>query len=66
MQTNSNSHFGCVSIFLCNLSMLFIGLKLTGYIDWEWGWVLCPIWIYAGRDLISTIIVEYFKWKAKH
>ena len=27
------------------LAVLFIGLKLTGYITWSWWWVLAPIWI---------------------
>lgn len=27
------------------LTILFIGLKLTGHIDWDWIWVLCPLWI---------------------
>lgn len=27
------------------LGILFIGLKLTGYISWPWLWVLSPIWI---------------------
>ena len=27
------------------LTILFIGLKLTGYIDWSWWWILSPIWI---------------------
>jgi uncharacterized protein (DUF983 family) len=27
------------------LTVLFIGLKLTGHIDWSWWWVLSPIWI---------------------
>jgi len=26
------------------LGLLFIGLKLTGYIAWSWWWVLCPFW----------------------
>lgn len=26
------------------LAILFIGLKLTGYINWSWFWVLSPIW----------------------
>lgn len=25
------------------LAILFIGLKLTGYIAWSWFWVLSPI-----------------------
>lgn len=27
------------------LTILFIGLKLTHYIDWSWVWVLAPLWI---------------------
>ena len=27
------------------LTILFIGLKLTGYIDWSWWWVLAPSWV---------------------
>lgn len=26
------------------LTTLFIGLKLTGHIDWSWLWVLSPAW----------------------
>lgn len=27
------------------LTVLFVGLKLTNYIDWSWWWVLAPLWI---------------------
>ena len=27
------------------LTVAFIALKLTGYIDWSWWWVLSPLWI---------------------
>jgi len=27
------------------LAILFIGLKLTGYIGWSWWWVLSPLWL---------------------
>jgi hypothetical protein len=27
------------------LGVLFVGLKLTGYIQWPWLWVLAPFWI---------------------
>jgi hypothetical protein len=36
------------------LTILFIGLKLTGYIDWSWWWVLSPIWI-AGLIVILIL-----------
>lgn len=26
------------------LFLLFLGLKLTGNIDWSWWWVFAPIW----------------------
>lgn len=31
--------------FLGLLTLLFIGLKLTGHITWSWIWVLAPFWI---------------------
>ena len=31
--------------FFSVLTMLFIALKLTGYIAWSWWWVLSPLWI---------------------
>lgn len=31
--------------FIGLLAILFIGLKLTGYIAWSWVWVLSPLWI---------------------
>jgi len=27
------------------LGILFVGLKLTGYIAWSWWWVTAPFWI---------------------
>ncbi len=27
------------------LAVLFIGLKLAHVIDWEWVWVLSPLWL---------------------
>lgn len=37
-QNNGIGFFGLLGI-------LFIGLKLTGFITWSWVWVLAPIWI---------------------
>lgn len=31
--------------FLGLLTLLFIGLKLTGHIAWSWWWVLSPLWV---------------------
>jgi len=43
------------------LTVLFIGLKLTGYINWSWWWVLSPIWIPLVIALILCIILIIFK-----
>ena len=32
-------------ILLPLLTTLFVGLKLTGNIDWSWVWVLSPLWV---------------------
>lgn len=41
---NTSSQSGGIG-FAGLLTILFIGLKLTGYISWSWWWVLSPIWI---------------------
>lgn len=42
--STSSSSTGGIG-FVGLLTILFIALKLTGYIDWSWWWVLSPIWI---------------------
>lgn len=32
---------GCLTL----LGLPFIALKLMGYIDWSWIWILAPFWI---------------------
>lgn len=46
MSRNSSSSSGGTS-FTGLLTILFIGLKLTGHVTWSWWWVLSPIWIHA-------------------
>lgn len=36
------------------LTILFIALKLMGYIDWSWIWVLAPLWV--GVVLVLLLI----------
>ena len=44
MSSNSSSSSSGIS-FPGLLTVLFIGLKLTGNITWPWVWVLSPLWI---------------------
>jgi hypothetical protein len=41
---NNNIRSGGVG-FCGLLTILFIALKLIGYITWSWLWVLSPLWI---------------------
>lgn len=52
----NNKNTGGVG-FLGLLTLLFIGLKLTGYIAWSWIWVLSPIWIPISIALLILSVV---------
>ena len=39
------------------LTILFIGLKLTGFINWSWWYVLMPIWGAIAFGLILFLII---------
>lgn len=41
------------------LTVLFIGLKLTGHITWPWIWVLSPLWISAliGLTILAIVFI---------
>jgi fatty acid desaturase len=41
--------------FLGWLTILFIALKLTGFITWSWFWVLAPM--IFGFGLVITILI---------
>ncbi len=44
--------------FVDALTLLFIALKLTGQIDWNWIWVLSPIWISISfLAVLATVIL---------
>lgn len=42
------------------LAIVFITLKLLGYITWSWWWVLAPIWIPA--ILAIAVFAIVFLW----
>ena len=39
------------------LTLLFVGLKLTHYIDWSWWWVLSPTLFQVGLGLLILLAV---------
>lgn len=42
------------------LTIVFIALKLMGYINWSWAWVLSPLWI----PLIIVLVLLFLLWVA--
>jgi hypothetical protein len=46
--------------FLSVLQLIFITLKLIGYIEWSWWWVLGPIWIPLAILSVIFIVVVFF------
>ena len=42
------------------LLVLFVGLKLTGYIGWSWLWVTAPMWV---SFIIAFIVLFVVLWK---
>lgn len=52
--------------FLGGLTLIFITLKLMGYINWSWWWVLAPLW---GPILLTLafmlLVVLVFDWNNK-
>ena len=42
------------------LTIVFITLKLTDYIDWSWWWVLSPLWIPFVVIAIVIVLLAIF------
>lgn len=71
MTTNSKSTVNLSGVTSQLLGVLFVGLKLTGYISWPWIWVLSPFWIpvaivitvlfLIGLVYVLTLLVETIK-----
>lgn len=46
--------------------IVFIVLKLTHLIDWQWVWVLAPTWISLVLSLVVLILIFVIWRKMKH
>jgi hypothetical protein len=65
----SNKNVSEVSVnfpILGILGLIFITLKLTGYITWSWLWVLSPFWIPIGILILIGIIAFIVAFFAKN
>ena len=63
MSETNTVHSG--GIGLCGaVFIVFLVLKLTGYIDWSWWWVTAPLWIpvliVLGILLVVFIIALFY------
>lgn len=56
---NSSTQSGGIGFFGL-LTIVFITLKLTGYITWSWWWVLAPLWGPLAFVLLFLLIVLIF------
>lgn len=50
--------------FVYLLTLLFIGLKLTGHITWSWFWVLSPLILMFGFVAILIVVALLFLFVA--
>jgi hypothetical protein len=46
--------------FAALLTIAFVVLKLTGYINWSWIWVVAPVWISITVGLIIIAVLHIF------
>lgn len=56
---SGSSNGSCGIGFTELLTIVFIVLKLTGFIDWSWWWVLSPMWI---SFIILIVVVVGGVW----
>lgn len=56
MADNSTSSSGGIG-FVGLLTIVFITLKLTNVIAWNWWWVLSPLWIGGAVAIVVLLVV---------
>ena len=60
MATNNTSIGGGIGI--CGmLFILFLALKLMGYITWSWWWVIAPLWIPVAITICVLVIIAWYR-----
>ncbi len=56
MSSSSSSSTGGIG-FAGLLTIVFITLKLIGYITWSWWWILSPLWISFLIFIVTVAVV---------
>ncbi len=59
MADNTQTQSGGIGFFGL-LAIVFITLKLMGYITWSWWWVLAPLWGPLAFVIVIFLIVLIF------
>lgn len=49
--------------FFPMLGLLFIALKLMGYIGWSWVWVTAPLWGSVVLSILIFVVAVVLAWK---
>jgi hypothetical protein len=65
MSDNSTVQSGGIGFFGL-LAIVFITLKLLGYITWPWLWVLAPIWLPFAIAIVLAIVVFIFAFATRN
>lgn len=60
MASNDSSSSGGVGFFGL-MFLIFMTLKLTGFINWSWWWVTAPLWGGFAIIILFIIIVMIIK-----
>lgn len=59
--SDTNASSGGIG-FCGTLTVVFIVLRITGVIDWDWWWVLAPLWVPALIALVVlAVVAAYYK-----
>lgn len=45
MNTNNKDLQMSGAMFFELMFLMFLGLKISGLIDWSWWWIFAPIWV---------------------
>ena len=56
IMSNSESSSNGIGVFGL-LGVVFVALKLTGYIDWSWWYITLPFWGGLAFALIAFVII---------